>query len=340
MEKSADPFEKKYVSIYSIMVAMLLILGSTACSSQPTSQPGDVDLTDRFQSQVPQSQWFVLGDAILGIGDIVATLEGAPSSPYDVPDGEELPSTGFQAVMNTLRFTVSAVGPQAILTAAHTVWDQQEKEMRRVPEIRRIPLCCDIHPAYLQGDPSADIALCRWERDLSRPKYEAISLDPSRIAASKELFLTGFGCVKEASEGAVSGTPNGKLAKVVEPVGAGEHFIEVDSCLCQGDSGGPGFAFEPGPDHGANPGEVLPPADGRRWIVGVNAQNLCEVNQAEKGALTNTSSPEISRWIEAWAQGKAEGQKCGQGEVTQVCGVTLFRKDQEEAEVVEGLCNG
>ncbi|MEM9593674.1 MAG: trypsin-like serine protease [Acidobacteriota bacterium] len=186
-------------------------------------------------------------------------------------------------------FTGALIGPKVLLTAAHTV--DEDDDPLLISHQQSQVACCELHPHYssdgndLLGN-SADLALCRLTEAASiggDGRYEAVNLDRGFESDTESLLVTGFGPRSE----------NGPAS--------------TDLCIKGGDSGGPAFSE----------GGI-----GRsRLIIGVNSEGPPEGNCGEPSKLTSTSSPAIAEWIRAWAEGVAEGQRCGAGEPVAICGV-------------------
>ncbi|MEM1202627.1 MAG: trypsin-like serine protease [Acidobacteriota bacterium] len=215
-------------------------------------------------------------------------------------------------------FTAALVGPRVLLTAAHTVEDDDNPILATHNEGQIA--CCDLHPDYSSDDGSSaddsdlrrssvDLALCRLADPLQLTpqgaRYESISLGPYDERTT--LTVMGFGPTRRG------GPTHTCLAfkKNVDIIrqASESHWIEVDACLTGGDSGGPAFMEEA--------------RTSSRRIVGVNAKGPCsgEDDDGDYSLLTSTSSPAISEWIQAWAKGEATGQSCGAGEPVAICGV-------------------
>jgi hypothetical protein len=137
--------------------------------------------------------------------------------------------------------TATAVGPQAILTAAHCVESGTTGSL--TVEGKKIGVTCDHNPDYPR-DISADFALCYPAVPIttSGMRFETLDDDTSRPRPGERVSLLGYGCqiaggvdksfgaLFEGSAIVANIAPNG----LVQTKGA---------ALCYGDSGGGAFIW-------------------------------------------------------------------------------------------------
>jgi hypothetical protein len=127
------------------------------------------------------------------------------------------------------------VGPSALLTAAHCVGHEK---FASIPALGVSGPCK--HPtAYIEGNKSADLALCRVE--VPGITYERINDRADRLSVGDQLLLLRLGCDE-------FGHPGERLLEsrsTIEDLPAGEnHSIRLDAILCDRESGGGAFIEE------------------------------------------------------------------------------------------------
>lgn len=261
----------------------------------PLSREESTQLLHEFQESLPEGAASGLTATSLK-GVHIKTDRGILKIPN--PD-TNLAITGQDAVIIHVDFTAAAVGPRALLTAAHAVKD----DLMQI-QIRGNQACCDLHPDFKNGDRSADYALCYMEEDLRRREYGTVNQDPMLVEQLQEILLSGYGGECHATTFSDAGHLDFKCAEVDSWPQDGGNYLKVKWNLCNGDSGGPGLAH------------CKPPAN--RLIVGVNSQ-------APNGVvhLSSASSDAAVSWFGAWARGEANGQKCGTGKTIKICGVNF-----------------
>lgn len=234
----------------------------------------------------------------------------------EVPMGEVVESAAMDPRFKTLLHlgsTAVAVGPRAILTAAHNVTPTGLRI-----DTNDIQADCDVAPGYPDDD-SADVALCRTAAGLGRSPYEPIFLGAAQPQSFTHVTLTGFGCAAMEESATAALSFRSEVAVKVWPSST-SHFLEVDHCLCDGDSGGPAFANL---------------SDGRRVIVAVNARGRCRAangewvfcTQAGADCAQVTSTSSLKDFIQGWADGRPGYRKDNSTDVIRVCGVNTTAAD-------------
>ena len=97
---------------------------------------------------------------------------------------------------------------------------------------------CTPHTGF-KGDPSADYALCKLDKELALPWYETITSEEVKLG--DDLLLTGMGCTQPGG-----GPSDWKLrigkAEVVElPTNDNDIVVHGGAALCFGDSSSAAF---------------------------------------------------------------------------------------------------
>jgi hypothetical protein len=193
--------------------------------------------------------------------------------------------------------TATAIGPRAILTAAHCMRDMSTAAV--LTETQDLTITCSHHPKY-QGDISADFALCLVNSDL--PKFggvgfEKVNTDPGLVAKGKRVDLLGYGCLVKGGQDKSFGTLyHGDTAVITDAsLGGYANYVTTTggAAVCFGDSGG--GAYLPGP------GGVS------RRLFAVNSRG--DINTVSW--LSVTHLPDFMNWASAWATQNA----------TKICGI-------------------
>ncbi|MBX9596404.1 MAG: S1 family peptidase [Roseomonas sp.] len=187
------------------------------------------------------------------------------------------------------------LGPQALLTAAHCVGSDGKVVLVRLRAggAEQVEARCTIHPAYLNGDASADVAMCLPASPVSAAHYENISVEPLPRGAAVRLM--GLGCTGDGQPAdgklRIGSTTLLRLPGEVRLSGGSVHWAETPpgrqtgvGYLCRGDSGGPTL-------HEA--------VSGRPVIRAVNSAAYPDTGTSYVTALW---SPPIRAFVLEWAQ--------------------------------------
>jgi len=226
------------------------------------------------------------------------TLRGARlANPKDWP-------ASFYSVHPGGSCTSTLVGPRALLTAAHCAPNKATVVVKLGAKVYK-GTCTqsDLYSPSSADGRSADWAMCLMESDVPVSKYEAISLDATRIKVGTELLLTGFGCTDRNGTGGNDGNYRIGEAKVsTSPSGNNNDIMTSgEVALCYGDSGGGAFIF-------------LDSGKKRRAQVSVNSR----IQVLDNGQLGNNSY--LSSLSTVAAQAFLKGWSSANG--ANVCGVT------------------
>lgn len=172
--------------------------------------------------------------------------------------------------------TASAVGPRAMVTAAHCVADngsispvREDAEYYFTIAQREFTAKCKQHPRHRDRQENVDIAFCRTNTDLGLKKYANIAGKHRAVKVGDKPILMGYGCVRSNSpRGGNDGilrVGKGTVSALARPEDR-YNWFRVDkkgseeSTLCYGDSGGPVFS---------SMGDAF---SEDHWIVGINSQ--------------------------------------------------------------------
>ncbi|UCV07025.1 trypsin-like serine protease [Dechloromonas denitrificans] len=230
--------------------------------------------------------------------------------------------------------TGTLVGPNVILLAAHCVDTQQGKPIpaQLWIESRRIPMVCEMHPAYLKSDyrpsmprNSEDFALCMLNDGGKQPvpiakmSFEVIDIQTA-LNPGEVVLMTGYGCsaLKILPEGGLTRSfDRGSLRIGIETIDStlgkwknDPAYATIRSkegkepAVCPGDSGGPLFS-----------GVTVAAPSGARRVRGVNS-SLCTVRRGDTAmcasstigsgtwdiisAIAATGFPSFRLWVEDW----------------------------------------
>jgi Trypsin len=188
--------------------------------------------------------------------------------------------------------SAALIGPHVLLTAAHCVGNHRLVSFSFNGKPFAGP--CDWSNTFIDGDDSADIALC-FISDAAPVPYENISTDPTDLKVATRITLTGFGCTSVDETGAGRGNESKKYlvgdATIVKLPGqqAGEEnsiITEGEVAICFGDSGGPAF--------------LRNSLSGSRRVVGVNSHFWKDNNLSSISSLTTPAAVEdIKKWRQA-----------------------------------------
>lgn len=212
-------------------------------------------------------------DSALNFQPILGAL---PANPADFP-ASFLSKSGRKWCSGTM------VGPGVFLTAAHCL--SGSGSVILMAGGAKYSGRCEVAPEYLNGDITADWALCDLAEYPSVP-FEVVNADPARLAVGVDLMLVGFGC---AITGGSKGTLRYGYASIETVPSSTNHHVVTrgDVAVCFGDSGN--AAFLP----------VAGPAVGRRYQVGVNSRgnvyDLSMISSASAGPAVAFMSDWMAR---------------------------------------------
>lgn len=212
-----------------------------------------------------------------------AVINAEPASPRDWPS---------TFVFNGLdECTATAVGPRAILTAAHCVANNATGLLPWAAP-NGIEITCTHHPLYPAE--AADFALCVAARDLPSTGYERVSADLSLLRQGTKVTLVGFGCTDPSPFGLTFGTLFSGPTFIQSGPREGNVSVTTQggAALCPGDSGGAAYVN----------------SEGRRVIIGVNSR----WSPALVSTLASTPTATFVDWALGWTRQKGVGI-CGIG---------------------------
>jgi len=216
--------------------------------------------------------------------------------------------------------TVTLIGPQALMTAAHCVGNGATVTVHNagLPAFTGV---CTRHSKWSLQNLSPDVALCLMEPMARKGLFfESLQLDAVHVASGNRLTLGGYGCtdletqkqesppVFRIGPALIATAPGGNTAwpqwLITQPATSGSL-----SFACPGDSGGAAYRFTPA---------------GVRGIVGVisavNADKEAVDYRATYIAALATS--EIRGFIQKWVGDSAK--KTEDHKAVRICGVNLF----------------
>src|SRR5208337_2272339 len=228
-----------------------------------------------------------------------------------VSDPAEWPATFIFGKAEEKFCTSTAIGPRAILTAAHCVDDGQEGTIF-LPGGKSAGLKCSVHEAFTPCWPTAgqpdsvcpagksfsdDYALCLASADLELPVYESLLTSPGIINRGEEVLLTGFGCNQSGgSDGGFGVLFEGETTVTKLPSQQTtlprRNYVETSggAAACYGDSGGASYAF-------------LDPNKRVRAVFGVNSRGTMQ--EGGWSLLSVTFTSDFVDWAQRWSHDKA-----------------------------------
>lgn len=218
-------------------------------------------------------------------------------------DPAEWPATFIFQGTDGGRCTSTAVGPQAMLTAAHCIKDKA----MGIVEVngKEISATCyqhpDYHSAVLNGDKdwekkvSPDFALCILVADLKTKDYENVNTSKDVPTLGATIHLLGFGCNKEGGTDKGFGVLyEGDSAAKSTPTPPSYYTTTLGgAAICFGDSGGGAYIY-------------LNQTKTRRSLVGVNSRG----DISTKSLLSTTGVPGFVAWATSLAD-KNRVKICG-----------------------------
>lgn len=232
----------------------------------------------------------------------------------------------FPTKTGTGACTAALLGPRVMLTAAHCVPPEGSKvTFAYAGHKQPYATTCTKHPNY-PGDPSADFALCALSNAFEEKagfRYESVNATAMDTLISKQIILTGFGCVSDipgagpmdgkyrigtnAIDETSTSNPRKRHADFYAPKEKNNVFT-TDSPgtanLCPGDSGGPAFLRSGGG------GETT---FSSRTIIGVNSRVFYANPQGTaygSSLVSATGGPDFLGWAQGWAA-KQDAAACG-----------------------------
>lgn len=189
--------------------------------------------------------------------------------------------------------TATAVGTNAILTAAHCVDDNGVGTA--AVSGKKVKLTCRHHPDYRPPMTfSADFALCLTETAMTGIPFEIVNTDPELPKSKQKIKLLGFGCLmpdgKDKNFGKLWG---GDAFVASKPTHGLYTVVHGGAAVCFGDSGG---------------GAFVDLSSERRVLFAVNSRGDIKT----RSWLSTTASKDFLKWAEDWAVENGTG----------ICGVT------------------
>lgn len=275
----------------------------------------------------------ILSFPLLATDLLPTIINGTAVNPDLFPEILRISSAGGEC-------TATAVGPHAILTAAHCVDDGQDiKEMNRYAMMRfgedygdpygdsedqaergfeatgicastqrKLRTRCWQHPKYKQGRIDYDFALCVSPCELPGG-YAIIASKP--VFAGDNVMLTGFGCT--AKNGVGAGVLRIGEAKVTELPYRRMWFETLGTqALCFGDSGGPAYRRS----------DMLP-----REVVGVNSRGDIRT----RSLFSAVYFPGVRDWMKGFSK-RHDVAICG---ITTKCGAVPPRSHLDAEKMLE-----
>jgi hypothetical protein len=209
-------------------------------------------------------------------------------------DAKKWPATFIFRNSNGGGCTATAVGRQAVITAAHCI-DDGAKGSISVGTLTA-DVVCNHHPTY-PDDISADFALCVLNKALPKlgDGFERLNTaDNNAPAKGKDVTLLGYGCrVKGGSDQSFGNLYEGTAKVVVRP--SKDLYVRTQggAALCFGDSGGGAY-------HATNP------AGTTRRLFGINSRGDISTNSW----ISTTANKSFIDWSRGWAD-KNKIKICG-----------------------------
>lgn len=181
--------------------------------------------------------------------------------------------------------TATAVGAQAILTAAHCINDNEEATLKTATS--SVKLSCERHPRYALADSSLDFALCFAAQKLKGFAFENIGTSIAHPRKGQNVKLLGFGCTKEGGFDKSFGVLYLGDARVVRrPPGKDNYTVTAGAgAVCYGDSGGAAYYYS------SSTGRV---------VFAVNSKG----DISEYSFLSSTFINDFTDWAIEWTEAK------------------------------------
>jgi hypothetical protein len=210
---------------------------------------------------------------------------------------EQWPAT-FTFFTDAGACTATAIGPQALLTAAHCVKNTQRGKIKAGSLIAEV--LCTHHEDY-PTQTSADFSLCHLSKPLPSKGsgFERLNTDSSLPALNDEILLIGFGCNRKGGKNREFGMlfeGNATVDKLPT-----EHDLYVrtkGAAVCFGDSGG---------------GAYIQTKSGRR-LFAVNSRG----DISTYSWLSSTAGKSFVNWATKWAKAN-KAPICGLDEMPGDC---------------------
>jgi len=176
--------------------------------------------------------------------------------------------------------TATAIGSQAVLTAAHCLAADSSGTL--IIDQQQRPVNCSRHPQWPRVG-TADFALCYVDSALPAPTggFESLTFDAAAVVVQTEITLLGFGCRFDGSPGfglLAEGIANA-IAVTTESIDTG-----AGSTLCTGDSGGAAYL-------------ATGTYAGRRRVVALN-----HASDSVHSVLSRITHPEFRNWATQWSR--------------------------------------
>jgi len=197
---------------------------------------------------------------------------------------KDFPATCRFDAEGQLPCTCVLVGPEALLTAAHCMEDNDETgTVTTFDQGTRKGTC--------KRSSQLDLAICKLDTRVDHISFERIGSAP--LTKNQDLLLTGFGCSSHLA--AHSEDTLLKDPAKVKTLPQSDNFIEFkEGTLCSGDSGGPSFTL-------SSSIQLANSHLGQRRVAGINASNT---------HLTSLSTEAAREFIRQWAEANNAGV-CG-----------------------------
>jgi len=197
--------------------------------------------------------------------------------------------------------TATAVGRQAILTAAHCIEDGAKGSIAVKGFTSEV--VCRHHPSY-PAETSADFALCTVAKPLPKlgDGYEVVNATSALPAAGQDVTLLGYGCIQKGGVDKTFGVLYGGRATVHTPATTNLYIVtKGGAAVCFGDSGGGAY-------YTVNPGGSI------RRLFGVNSRG----DISKYSLLSTTANMTFRDWATKWASA-ANLRICGLDERAEDC---------------------